>query len=219
MALEVIGAGFGRTGTLSTKTALEQLGFERCYHMLEVGLHPDHPAAWRRAAAGEDLDWVALFEGYRATVDWPACAFWPQLATAFPEAKVLLTVRDPEAWCASFRDTIARVIEPPFPAGAEEILGMAEKVIVDGTLDGKLGDDAHLIDCFVRHNWRVMDSIDPDRLLVFDVREGWEPLCAFLGRPVPDDPFPNVNDRAFFHAMIEGRERPPISPVTAGEDR
>lgn len=213
MALEVIGAGFGRTGTLSTKSALEKLGFERCYHMLEVGLHPDHPRVWREAAAGGDLDWHALFDGYRASVDWPACAFWPQLADAFPDALVLLTVRDPEAWCASFRDTIARVIEPPFPPPAEEILGMARQVIVDGTLDGTLGDDAHLIGCFERHNQQVIDSIDADRLLVFDVREGWEPLCAFLGRPVPDDPFPNVNDRAFFHAMIEGREKPPVAAL------
>lgn len=215
MSLQIIGAGFGRTGTLSTKTALEQLGFDRCYHMLEVGLHPEHPTLWRRAAAGEDVDWDVLFEGYRATVDWPACAFWPQLAAAFPRAKVLLTVRDAEAWCASFRDTIARVIVPPFPAGAEGILGMAQQVIVDGTLDGALGDDRHLVECYERHNQRVIDAIDPERLLVFDVREGWEPLCAFLDRPVPDEPFPNVNDRAFFHAMIDGRAAPPVFELGA----
>lgn len=211
MPLEVIGAGFGRTGTLSTKTALERLGYERCYHMLEVGLHPEHPALWRQAAAGDDVDWERLFEGYRAAVDWPACAFWPQLAEAFPDAKVLLTVRDRDAWCTSFRETIARVIVPPFPPEAEAILAMAEEVIVHGSLDGSLGDDRHLADCYDRHNQRVVDTIDPQRLLVFDVREGWEPLCDFLDRPVPDEPFPNVNDRAFFQAMIEGRAAPPVA--------
>ena len=216
MALDILGVGFGRTGTLSTKTALEQLGFGRCYHMLEVGLHPEHAAAWRDAAEGDGVDWEVLFEGYRATVDWPACAFWAQLVAAFPAARVLLTVREPEAWCASFRDTIARVIEPPFPAGTEDILGMAERVIVGGTFGGTLADDAHLIDCFVRHNQQVIGSVDPRRLLVFDVRDGWEPLCEFVGRPVPDEPFPNVNDRAFFHAMIAGRERSPVAPI---EDR
>lgn len=213
MALDILGAGFGRTGTLSTKTALEQLGFSRCYHMLEVGLHPDHPAAWHRAASGEDVGWPAIFDGYRAAVDWPACAFWPELLAAFPDAKVLLTVREPEAWCASFRETIAQVIEPPFPAGAEDILGMAERVIVDRTFGGTISDDAHLVDCFVRHNQQVIDAVDPSRLLVFDVRDGWEPLCAFVGRPVPDEPFPNVNDRAFFHALIAGRERAPVAPL------
>ncbi|MDP1820931.1 MAG: sulfotransferase [Acidimicrobiales bacterium] len=213
MPLEVIGAGFGRTGTLSTKTALERLGLDRCYHMLEVGLHADHAASWRRAARGEDVDWERHFKGYRATVDWPACAFWPQLRAAFPAAKVLLTVREPDAWCASFRETIARVIEPPFPAGAEEILAMAAEVIIDGTLDGVLGDDDHLMDCFVRHNQRVIDTVDADQLLVFDVRDGWEPLCEFLGRSVPDGPFPNVNDRAFFNALIEGGARPPIAAI------
>lgn len=213
MALDIVGAGFGRTGTLSTKTALEQLGFSRCYHMLEVGLHAEHPATWRRAASGEDVDWPAIFDGYRAAVDWPACVFWPELLGAFPEAKVLLTVREPEAWCASFRETIAQVIEPPFPAGAEDILSMAEQVIVDRTFGGTLGDDSHLMECYERHNQTVIDAVDPSRLLVFDVRDGWEPLCAFVGRPVPDEPFPNVNDRAFFHALIAGREPAPVSPL------
>lgn len=213
MSLEVVGAGFGRTGTLSTKAALERLGFERCYHMLEVGLHPEHPDLWRGAADGEDVDWEALFAGYLAAVDWPACQFWERLAAAFPRAKVLLTVRDPDEWCASFRDTIARVLEPPYPPGAESILGMARQVIVEHSFDGNLGDDDHLVTHFERHNQRVRDTIAPERLLAFDVREGWEPLCHFLGRPVPREPFPNVNDRAFFHAMIEGRERPPVEPV------
>lgn len=154
--------------------------------------------------------------GYQANLDWPACASWAQLVAEFPGARVLLTVREPEAWCASFRDTIARVIGPPFPEGTEDILGTAWRVILDGTFGGTLADDANLIDCFVRHDQQVIDSVDPRRLLVVDVRDGWEPLCAFVGRPVPDGPFPNINDRAFFRAMITGRERSPVAPF---EDR
>lgn len=213
MALRVVGAGFGRTGTLSTKTALEQLGFTRCYHMLEVGLHPDHPAAWRRAASGGPVDWASLFDAYQATVDWPACAFWPELIAAFPDAKVLLTVRDPADWCASFRDTIARVLALPAPPGAEEFFAMIHETITVRTLGGEVGDDDHLIACYERHNQQVIDTVPSDRLLVFDVREGWEPLSGFLGCAVPDEAFPNVNDRAFFHAMISGQERPPIAAL------
>lgn len=211
MSLDVIGAGLGRTGTLSTKRALEMVGFERCYHMLEVARNPEHPLVWSRAAADEAVDWDAVFEGYRATTDWPACAFWPELTRAYPDAKVLLTVRDAKDWCASFRDTVARVIVRPFAPGAEGILEMAEQVILGATLEGALGDDDHLIACYERHNQRVIDAVDPDKLLVFDVRDGWEPLCAFLERPVPDEPFPNLNDRAFFHAMVEGQVAAPLS--------
>ncbi len=213
MALRVVGAGFGRTGTLSTKAALEALGFTRCYHMLEVGLHPDHPSAWRRAAAGKTVDWAALFNLYQATVDWPACAFWPQLLEAFPDAKVLLTVRDPAAWCASFRETIAEVLALSPPAGFEEFFAMIHETITERTLDGVVGDDDHLIGCYERHNQRVIDAVPADRLLVFDVREGWEPLCEFLACDVPDEPFPNVNDRAFFKNMVSGLERPPVEAL------
>lgn len=213
MTLSVIGAGLGRTGTLSTKAALEQLGLGRCYHMLEVGLNPDHPVEWERALDGDCIAWDALFADYRACLDWPACFFWPALVAAFPEARVVLTVRDPEAWCASFRDTIGRVLEPPFPPGAVSILQMAARVIIDGTFGGTLGNDAHLIACYEEHNRRVIDTVDPDRLLVFDVRQGWEPLCAFLGSPVPDEPYPNLNDRGFFHAMIAGDEPPRVVPA------
>ena len=106
MALAVIGAGFGRTGTLSLKVALEQLGLGRCYHMLEVFANPGHAAQWQAAADGKPVDWEALFAGYGAAVDWPACHFWRALAARYPEAKVLLTVREPGAWYKSVSDTI-----------------------------------------------------------------------------------------------------------------
>src|SRR5262245_50709202 len=115
--LRVIGAGFGRTGTLSLKAALEQLGFNPCYHMVEVLSHPDHIARWRAIGEGQAAEWEALFAGYQAAVDVPASEYYAQLMQAYPEAKVVLTVRDPEQWYESASSTIFRVAqgEPPFP--------------------------------------------------------------------------------------------------------
>ena len=106
MGLEVIGAGFGRTGTLSLKLALEQLGFAQCYHMFEVMNHPEHVPLWRAAHRGEPTDWEALFAGYRAAVDWPSCNFWREQLDTWPDAKVILTQRDPERWYTSVMNTI-----------------------------------------------------------------------------------------------------------------
>jgi len=206
----VIGAGFGRTGTLSTKTALERLGFDRCYHMMEVFAHVEHAPVWSAAARGEAVDFDALFDGYRATVDWPACAFWQELMAAYPEAKVLLSVRPAEVWFASFRDTIFEVMTRPQPEDVElppgfAALGeMASLVVRDRSFGPDLAtmSDAEIIAAYERHNAAVRAAVPADRLLEFDVVQGWEPLCAFLGVDVPDEPFPNVNDRAEFRRMF-----------------
>ncbi|MGH8933214.1 MAG: sulfotransferase family protein [Egibacteraceae bacterium] len=108
--LEVIGAGFGRTGTLSLKTALERLGFGQCYHGIELMRHPEHLPLWEAAVAGEP-DWAQLFAGYRACVDWPGVHFWRELVDAYPDAKVVLTVRDPRRWYASARNTFLPALE------------------------------------------------------------------------------------------------------------
>lgn len=207
MGLDVIGAGFGRTGTLSLKTALERLGFAGCYHMFEVFAHPEHADTWTRAARGEAVDWASLMAGYRATVDWPACEFWRQLLDAFPDAKVLLSVRPADRWYESFHETIERVLTMPRPGGDagafSAIAEMGDVTVLQRSFAGRVGDRDHVIACFERHNDEVRQSVPPDRLLEFDVTEGWEPLCAFLGVPVPGDPFPNVNDRAFFQSMFQ----------------
>lgn len=203
MALKVIGAGFGRTGTLSLKTALERLGLDGCYHMAEVFGHPEHADVWAAAGAGEPVDWDSLFEGYQATVDWPACAYWPELVEAYPDAKVLLNVRDPQRWWDSFRDTIyAQVTRPDSDRPETRILMTVGAGILERSFGGQLGDRDYFIACYERHNEAVVRGVPADRLLVYQVSEGWEPLCAFLGLPVPDEPFPNVNDRAFFRAIF-----------------
>jgi hypothetical protein len=207
MTLAVIGAGFGRTGTLSLKLALEQLGLGRCYHMLEVFQSPGHAARWQAAAAGRPVDWEALFAGYGAAVDWPACHFWRALADRYPEAKVLLTVREPGAWYKSVSDTIYRAMTRPLPDGAPPEIGaqlaMAREIVLERTFGGRFEDRAHALAVFERHNRAVEREIAPGRLLVYEVAQGWEPLCRFLGRPVPEMPFPRTNTTEDFLARFE----------------
>jgi len=206
MALKVVGAGFGRTGTLSLKTALETIGFGPCYHMAEVFPRPQHVAMWHRLAFENSIDWDELFRGFSATVDWPSARWWREIASHYPDAKVLLSVRDPEAWYKSMTDTIYQPMKSPAPDGAPEIVRlqsqMIRKSVLAETFDNRLEDKAHAIEVFKRHNQAVRDTIDPARLLEFDVREGWTPLCRFLDVPVPNEPFPRLNDTATTQAMI-----------------
>ncbi|HZS89059.1 MAG TPA: sulfotransferase [Chloroflexota bacterium] len=196
--LQVIGAGFGRTGTMSLKAALEQLGFNPCYHMVEVFSHPDHIALWRAIGEGQPADWEGLFRGYQAAVDLPASEFYEQLMQAYPEAKVVLTVRDPAQWYESASSTIFRVgrDERPFdpPPGFMEMVGAIMRRFCPEGVD----DRAAAIAAFERHNRQVQERVPPERLLVYEVRDGWEPLCRFLGVDVPGASFPRLNDRQEF---------------------
>jgi hypothetical protein len=209
MPLKVIGAGLGRTGTLSLKVALEQLGFARCYHMTEVLAHPEHIPVWDAAARGEPVDWEALFRGYQATVDWPGCNFYAELLRLYPEARVILTVRDPDRWYDSARQTIYYV-RHAIPAWLAPLLPrmrrfrpMLDRLIWVGMFHGRFEDRLYAIEVFRRHKEQVKRSVPPDRLLVYEVGEGWGPLCAFLGVPVPEgQPFPHLNDAAEFRARI-----------------
>ncbi len=209
MALKVVGAGFGRTGTLSLKSALEKLGFGPCYHMAEVIPRPDHVTMWHRLAFGHPMDWDLIFRDFSATVDWPAARWWREIAANYPDAKVLLSVRDPEAWYKSVSDTIYPPTKLTLPDGVPEHvrLGreMARKILAE-TFDNRFEDKAHAIEVFERHNQEVRDAIDPARLLVFDVREGWTPLCRFLDAPIPDEPFPRLNDTATTQATLRMME-------------
>jgi hypothetical protein len=207
MALKVVGAGFGRTGTLSLKNALEKLGFAPCYHMMEVFPRPDHVRMWHRLTFENAIDWDLLFRDFQATVDWPSARWWREIAAHYPEAKVLLSVRDPEAWYKSMIDTIYQPMKWPVPDSVPELARlqneMARKAILEETFDNRFEDKAHAIEIFNRHTQEVRDTIDPARLLVFDVKEGWAPLCHFLEVPIPDQPFPRLNDTATTQAMIQ----------------
>jgi hypothetical protein len=212
MPLRVIGAGFGRTGTLSLKLALEQLGFGPCYHMIETREHPAHDALWLALARGESRDWRAILEGYQATVDWPAVTFWKTLVTANRDAKVILTVRDAGRWYESASKTIfARMkefAEALASSDAENIdparrahMRMVNAVVVDKTFGGSLARD-HAIGVFNAHNEEVRQTVPPAKLLVYEPGQGWEPLCDFLRVPIPESPYPQVNSTADFTARF-----------------
>jgi len=195
MPLHVVGAGLGRTGTLSLKLALEQLGLGPCYHMVEVRSAPERLEHWNRLAAGEKVDWEEVFAGFRSTVDWPACNYWRELMARYPDAKVILSLRDPDAW---FRSTQATIFSDAVQSGAPPSV---VKILTD-VVGKDLGDRERCIAAFERHNASVKAGVPADKLLVFDAKQGWEPLCAFLGVSVPDAPFPAVNTTEQFRSMI-----------------
>jgi hypothetical protein len=202
MPLKVIGAGLPRTATWSQKLALEQLGLGPCYHMSEALQHPDHWPLWERAAAGERIDWELVFSGWGSTTDAPGCKVYKQLADFYPEAKVVLSVRDPERWFASTQNTVLGGDVVGFH-GARGSLGMVEAV--GWGSDPRLHDKAFMMDRFHSHIADVKANIAPERLLIYRVSDGWEPLCDFLGLPVPDAAFPRVNSTEDFRAMIAAR--------------
>ena len=202
MALKVIGAGLPRTATWSQKLALEQLGLGPCYHMSEALQHREHWPIWVRAAGGEAVDWDEVFAGWGSTTDAPGCQVYKQLADYYPDAKVVLSVRDPEKWFASTQNTVLGGDVVGFH-GARGSLGMVEAV--GWGSDPRLHDKAFMMDRFHSHIEEVKANIAPERLLVYQVSDGWAPLCEFLGLPIPDAPFPRVNSTEDFQAMIAAR--------------
>jgi hypothetical protein len=210
--LVVVGTGFGRTGTLSLKQALDRLGFGPTYHMDEVLRRPSHLRGWVRYARTGTADWDLLLGGFRSTVDFPACVAWRELVELHPGAKVVHTVRDAERWWTSTRSTIyrGRSMLPHWLRGlvgpAGDYAELNERLVWQGTFGGRFLDRDHAIAVFRRHTAAVVAGLDPERLLVFDVAEGWGPLCAFLGVPVPDEPFPHVNDAAWMARRITAVE-------------
>jgi len=215
MSLKIIGAGFGRTGTLSLKLALEQLGFGPCYHMIETRAHPEHDALWLALARGETNDWRAILKDYSATVDWPGVFIWKDLVDANPDAKVILSIRDPESWYDSasktifarmrdFADALENTEAEPADPEHRAHMRMVNTVVMANTFEGDIGR-AHAIDVFKAHNAEVRRTVPPERLLTYEPGEGWERLCAFLGVAVPDSPYPKVNSTADFAARFPQR--------------
>jgi hypothetical protein len=205
MPIQVIGAGLGRTGTLSLNLALEQLLGGRCYRMIELFKHPEHLQVWEQALDGHTPDWETLFAGYRATGDWTAAAFFGELADAYPDAIVLLSVRDADDWWRSFRDTMLESLQSEVdPADPwERALAPARQLTIRLLADRftpDWADEAAAKAAFERHNAAVRAAIPPGRLVEWRPGDGWRPICVALGRPVPPDPFPHFNTTADFRA-------------------
>ncbi len=200
--LKLIGAAFPRTGTMSVKKALEGLGFGKCYHMHEVFLTPDHIPIWDATRNGEMPNWRDLLAGYTATLDTPACHYWKELAVAFPDAKVLLLKRDPEMWYESMYSTTYPVIMGP-RGDVDPALQMIRRLFLEKFMCGRFEDRDFAISTYRRFCENVIKEVPSDRLLVYEVSEGWAPLCHFLRYDVPKDPFPRKNIRDAFRARSQ----------------
>jgi Sulfotransferase domain len=213
--LKLIGAGLPRTGTLTQKVALEQLGFGPSYHWVNVIADLEHQLPlWEQALDG-DGQWAEIFGEHRSSVDWPGGYFYRELMEAYPDAKVLLSVRDPESWEPSFRETIwtmsyGESVMPLLSRARAEIDPRWKRylALVDRMFWGPQGtfaagrEPAQMMEQMIAHHERVKADVPADRLLVWEVGEGWEPLCEFLEVDVPDEPLPHANDRATFLGRV-----------------
>ena len=207
MTTHVIGAGVGRTGTYSLKLAINQLGLGPCHHMEEV-LHNQSVQVplWSAALKGH-ADWEVIYKGYESAVDWPTAGFFRELNAAYPSAKFVLTIRSPESWAESFSETIYKLIagRDTAPREMQAWLDMAVGIVnKTGFADGL--EVAGLMKAFTAHNDAVKAAIPADQLLVYQVKDGWGPLCDFLGVPMPTDPFPRTNDRGEFWDRVSGKK-------------
>jgi hypothetical protein len=200
MEIAVVGAGVGRTGTHSLKLALEQLLDAPCHHMLEILGDPTQIPTWIDAIEGRPVDWSAMLARYRAIVDWPGGAFWPELSAAYPDALVLLSVRDPEGWYRSASNTIFLTFDN-MPPEVAPWLEAVRKLLRDRFSD-RFDDPTAMMDAFTRHNDAVRAAVPADRLLEWSLGDGWEPICERLGLPVPAEPFPVTNTTDEFREMI-----------------
>ncbi|MFJ1761196.1 sulfotransferase family protein [Amycolatopsis sp. NPDC088138] len=199
--VEVIGAGFGRTGTMSVRAALEALGRGPCHHMADVLGEPAATVRWTAALRGDREALRAAVAGYRATADFPGCLLWRELLDLFPDAKVLLSVRDPESW---YRSAVRTIFDPVLDQVFAKLGAETTEFVAALAEHGyrHTGRDA-AIAWFTRHNAEVAAAVPAEKLLVYEVREGWEPLCAFLGVDVPPESFPRVNDSGDFTGTVE----------------
>jgi hypothetical protein len=213
MALDIIGPGFGRTGTSSLKTALEHLGYGPAHHMFEVRDNARQLPYWQALARGDRVDWNSVFKGYRSQVDWPGARYWRELAAFYPQAKIILTVRDPDEWHASVEATILKLlaargnIDDPHLSG---LVDMAHAIVNEGEFGGRMADRDYAISILNKRTADVKAAIPAPRLLVMDVRDGWEPLCRFLGCEVPSISFPRLNSSRQF---TEQEWKEEIAPV------
>ena len=217
MPIKIIGAGFPRTGTTTLKRCLEILGYSKTYHMKELLVNPDKLDYWLKLEETGDTDWDHLYEGYMATVDFPSYPWYVEHMNHYPDAKVILTVRDFEAWHKSAYSTIYQA----GPQNFGEKLQMLFKILTNPRLkkvvncikfvkrqfwgkqfQGKFLDKEFAEKIWFEHIEEVKSKVPADRLLVYDVRDGWEPLCTFLGKPVPKDPLPHLNKKENFKTML-----------------
>jgi hypothetical protein len=213
--MKAIGAGFGRTGTSSLQSALEELLGGKCYHMKDIVLLPAQLQMWHEFAVGEKstMDWELLFKGYMAIVDCPVCIYYKEIMEVFPEAKIILTVRDSQSWWKSFNRLMSLVNKARllsfFVPKFRKLSQFADKIIIENVFGGRM-EKENCINIFERHNQAVREWVPKDRLLEYDVAQGWKPLCEFFGVEIPKKPFPHLNagkrslQKLFVQSLLKG---------------
>jgi hypothetical protein len=218
MSLQIIGAGFGRTGTKSLQLALETLGYGKCYHMEALLRNPEGVKHWADAYNESSVNWNALFQGYNSIVDFPGSMYYKELHNYYPEAKVILSVRDPESWYQSALKTIYAfdpgpaikiklLLKMPFSSTARnlfKVIQLNDKSIWKKFFEGKFEDKAYAINKFNTHIEEVKQTIPENQLLIFEAKDGWQPLCEFLNKPIPETPYPRSNKGENFHEWATG---------------
>lgn len=211
--MKLIGIGFGRTGTMSLKAALGTLGAGPCFHMIELinGERKERDLPyWERIANGEPVDWHEVFDGWESTVDWPACSKWRELIEAFPDAPVLLNVREFDGFYESCKHTLLAAKqaamnggmapdanrEPPSPV----LWGVIQKLIWDGDFAGRFEDKERTRAMYEERIETIKATVPGDRLTIWNLGDGWEPLAEMLGVPAPEEEFPHLHDTNEFRA-------------------
>lgn len=218
MSIKIIGAGYGRTATKSLQLALEELGYGKCYHMEELLRNPEGVKYWKNAMDKSKVDWDSLFSEYHSIVDFPGSIYYKELYEHYPEAKVILSIRDADSWYDSVYSTIFSfdpgpalklkvLFSMPFSVKARnlfKVIMLNNKSIWGKLFEGKFKDKTYAIENYNAHNEEVKKSIPPDMLLIFEAKDGWEPLCNFLGKEIPSIPFPRTNKKDDFHTWAKG---------------
>jgi hypothetical protein len=213
--LKVINTGLGRTGTTSLGLALDRLGNGPCYHMFDVVGDDKRLGQWERIVCqNQTPDWHEIFDGYTSVADGPSSIYYGQIISAFPAAKFILTVRDPESWYRSTYQTLyqfaveSRRNAPPPQSLPGRLFGLVDTMIWSGLFGGRFEDKQYAIDAYLRHNEQVTQVIPAEQLLVYDVTEGWAPLCGFLGVDVPATEFPRANDAQSMRRVVQQARGP-----------
>ena len=218
MSIKIIGAGFPRTGTNTLRESLEMLGFVKTYHMKHLLVHPENLHYWTTLRDTNTTNWDALYDGFEATVDFPCYPWYKQHMQRYPDAKVILSTRPFEKWHESVSSTVWRASNPSEEQRLEmakkveqnpallpvlKCVGLSKEIIMDKHFEGRFSDKEFAEQVFNKHHEDVKNYVPAEKLLVFDVAEGWEPLCEFLNVPVPDVPLPHTNKKEDFKAMLE----------------
>lgn len=215
--IQVIGAGFPRTGTTTLKRVLETLGYDKCYHMKEFLVNPDHLKYWKEVDEKESTNWEELFRGYKACVDVPGYPYYQILMKQYPGAKVILTIRPFDQWYSSASETVLKagpqtileklsmLLKLPFNPRLRKVIKAIqffERIFWDEQFNNKFTDKEYAKEIYESHIEQVKNTVPEQSLLVYDVRQGWEPLCGFLNKSIPDEEFPHLNKKENFKDML-----------------